>query len=373
VITIFTSIDWFSPAYKAGGPITSIVNLVNSYGSENINFKIFTSNNDLNKEKLEIQADIWAEYNSHTLVCYSSDANRSIRSVIEEIKKSKPDILFINGLYSLYFNLAPLLFGKAPIKVLSPRGMLHPGALSQKRIKKYLYLKLLRLTKAHRRCTFHACNEEEKLYIYQHFGTNVRVCIAENFPRQFKEQSNYNKQKGSLSLITVALISPMKNYLHVLQALRSCKDTITYHIYGPIKDKEYWDLCLKEIKQLPHNINVIYHKDIPPFEVESALENAHVYIQPSKSENYGHSFIEALSAGKPVITSNSTPWNNLNNNMAGINLDPENISQITKSIDFFAAMDINDFKKWSAGAVDYSKKAVDIKAIQKQYNELFQI
>ena len=47
---ILIFIDWFWPGYLAGGPIQSVLALVNSL-NDTFNFKIITTNTDLNSEK----------------------------------------------------------------------------------------------------------------------------------------------------------------------------------------------------------------------------------------------------------------------------------------------------------------------------------
>ena len=367
--TISIFIPWFSPAYKAGGPIQSIANMVDEL-NQSIYFKIFCSNTDVDGSVLDVQANTWQKFNDTSEVFYVSDKNLSVTLINKEIKHLNSDIIFINGIYSLYFNLLPILISNSR-KIVSVRGMLHPGALSQKTFKKKLYLFLWKVFKLHKKCEFHASNEEERKYIEKVFGKSVKIFVAQNFPRQFKRQIPLQKKTGILKLISVALISPMKNYLMVLEALQHCNETIEYSIYGAIKDPEYWQACLKQIELLPNNISVKYSGDILPSKVEDALYQSHVFILPSKSENFGHAFYEALSAGKPLITSNNTPWNNLKASKAGMNVALENTNEIVDAIKFFAAMDQEEFDTWSLSANEYAAKAIDINEIKKQYREMF--
>ena len=96
----------------------------------------------------------------------------------------------------------------------------------------------------------------------------------------------------------------------------------------------------------------------------------HVYIQPSDSENYGHSMVEALSAGLPLITSENTPWLNLQEEFAGVNvvLDP---TAISKAIDRFARMSQEEFDGMSAAAAAYIHKRVNLEEINQQYQRMF--
>ena len=91
---------------------------------------------------------------------------------------------------------------------------------------------------------------------------------------------------------------------------------------------------------------------------------------PSKSENFGHAIAESLSAGKPVITSNNTPWNNLEVNNAVINTAAD-VQSISKAISFFAELDQSDYNGFVTGSKLYSiqnnKTAEKIKAYRKLF------
>ncbi|MEO6231215.1 MAG: glycosyltransferase [Ferruginibacter sp.] len=370
--TIFITIDWFHPAYKAGGPVQSIANLVEQYRQEGVQFKIFCSGNDLDGTVNEgVQFDSWNNYNPYTQVWYTSPGKRSVAVLLREIKQCNASVLFAIGIYSWYFNLVPLLFSKVPVKIMSVRGMLHPGALSQKAFKKKIYLSLFKLIGLQKRCSFHATDTTEKNFIQQTFGIGANVFVAGNYPRLFKLQTANDKQSGVLQLVTIALVSPMKNIALVLDALKDCSQHVNYHIYGPLKDEAYWQLCQGKITVLPEHIKVTYHGNVVPTKVEATLQLMEVFIMPSKSENFGHAIIEALSAGKPVVTSHHTPFNNLHNEMAGRNVSIDNTSELTAAIDFFAAMPANEFAAWNKCANDYALKSFDINLLNEQYDAMF--
>lgn len=156
----------------------------------------------------------------------------------------------------------------------------------------------------------------------------------------------------------------------VLQALEQCHENIEYNIYGPVKEESYWLQCIEQIKKLPTNIMVNYLGDIPPAAIENVLEQNHVFILPSKSENFGHAIYEALSSGRPVITSTTTPWNNLQNAKAGINVSISGNNEIADAIHFFAAMSEDELIQWSEGAKAYAEKVVDMERTREAYVEM---
>ena len=372
MITVSICIDWFHPAYKAGGPVQSIANLVQQYQPEGLMYKIFCSNADLDGTiNAGVAFDQWVPYNQFTEVWYASKAGLSAKQVRATIKACKPDILLVIGIYSWYYNLLPLLLCKVPVKIISVRGMLHAGALSQKSLKKKIYLAIWKLVGIHRHCFFHATDLVEKGFIQQTFGEQARVFVAGNIPRVFNYHPAVNKKAGSLQLVSIALISPMKNIALVLDALQHCKHQVNYSIYGPVKDAPYWQQCQAKIKGLPSNIVVVYQGDLIPTEIENSLIAQELFVLPSKSENFGHAIAEALSAGKPVITSNNTPFNQLEENKAGKNIAVENVAELTCAIDFFAAMDANEFAGWNKGANEYANSRMDMEGLKKSYDVMF--
>ncbi|MEJ7627553.1 MAG: glycosyltransferase [Ferruginibacter sp.] len=366
--TVLITIPWFHPAYKAGGPVQSIANMVNQF-STGIEYFIVCGNTDLNDTPIEkLETGKWVVYNANTKVWYAEQNKRS-DTLVKITEKLKPDIIYINGMFSWHFTIVPLLFCKAKYKLISPRGMLHPGALSQKRGKKKLFLSLWKFFDLHKKATFHATDNEEKIFIEKNFGDEINTMVAGNFPRIFSFGSSA-KKKGVLKLVSIAVISPMKNHLLVLDALLNIPAIVEYHICGPIKDMEYWQKCLAKMKEMPVNISVIFHGEVPPSGIEEVLNKGHVFILPSKSESFGHAIFEALSSGKPVIISHTTPWQQLKEKKAGINVNL-NINSIADSIAFFADMVQEEYSEWSHSACDYSKKAIDFDILKDQYANLF--
>ena len=171
---------------------------------------------------------------------------------------------------------------------------------------------------------------------------------------------------------TVALISPMKNHLAVLQALQKSSASVQWHIYGPVKDAVYWKECEQFIHKLPKNITVVYHGELSPADLTKAMEQFQLFIMPSKSENFGHALLEALSAGKPVITTNTTPFKNLQTVKAGYTADVNQLSEeLSVAISLFAAMNETEFGEHSKAAAAFATTFVDTKLIRQQYQTLF--
>jgi glycosyltransferase involved in cell wall biosynthesis len=313
-------------------------------------------------------------------VYYNSNRSAGLSFFKNAFSQIKPGIIFLNGLYSFSYHLKPLMAAwlyrsqNKPTKIiLSPRGMLHPGALSQKRFKKWLYFLLFKLSGVSKKISWHATDEKEVHFIRQKFK-HARIDLAGNFPKLSKPQPSPYKEQGKLIMGTIALISAMKNHLEILNALKSIGGAITWHIYGPIKDQSYWQSCTSLINQLPSNIQVIYHGAINPNQVPSALETIQLFILPSKSENFGHAICEAMSAGRPVITTDTTPYSNLQHFNAGYTINNQNFNEdLTKAIQLFADMETDEFNVYTENAIGYIHNKTNLQKIKSQYQNLFSI
>jgi len=327
-----------------------------------------------------IKADDWISWENNTKIFYRSKQISNRKYFIDRYEEVAPDFIYINGLFSYHYNIIPLLAAKNYTKknpnvkiILSPRGMLHPGALSQKTLKKRIYLAFLKRSQLHKSILWHATDEQEATFIKNQFG-DVKISIAGNFPKLSALLPSPPKQPDSLIMGTLALISPMKNHLEILKSLKNISSVITWHIYGPVKDQQYWNECLQMINSLPKNIQVIYHGAVEPARVYELFKQIHLYIQPSKSENFGHAILEALSAGKPVITTNTTPFTKLSEKKAGQTIDINQLElQLTNAIDYFAKMNAEEFSVFQNGAVDFANNFVNVEKLKEQYRTMFEI
>jgi glycosyltransferase involved in cell wall biosynthesis len=178
------------------------------------------------------------------------------------------------------------------------------------------------------------------------------------------------KQPGNLKLVSVALVGPMKNYHLVLAALKKAEGNVTYNIYGPVVNRNYWNDCLNIIKDLPNNIQVNYHGELPPEKVKDILAENHVFILPSVSENFGHAIFESLSAAKPVITSNNTPWKNLQNFNAGWNTETTT-NDIAVVINEAIALNNDQYSNMCNGAKAVADEYLNKADFSTAYKQLF--
>lgn len=366
--------DYFDPAYKAGGPIRSLVNLVKLM-EELFDFYILTSNQDHDGTTLLVEGDSWISYGKSSQALYMSKKNRGFAAIKKIISEVGPEVVYLNGIYSLPFVVYPLWilrkWNHTKI-VIAPRGMLQAEPLSIKPGKKKVYLAVLAHFFLRSDVSWHVTNEQEKLELLKFSKEAQYISVIGNVPNfheNIQTESGASIKKKVFG--TVALISPMKNIHLILEALANIPDELEYIIYGPIKDQLYWSECLDLIKELPSNIQVIYKGEIVPDQVGETICGFDYYIQPSKSENFGHSIFEAFNQAIPVIISDQTPWRNLQELKAGWDVNLKNPNPLVSAIKKAIQLDDDTYLKYRFGARKVAEKYMEENDFIQDYQELF--
>ena len=139
-------------------------------------------------------------------------------------------------------------------------------------------------------------------------------------------------------MVYIARIHPTKNTLKAIEWLEGLSGNIQYDIYGSIENEMYWKQCQDAITKLPQNITIRYMGVINHEQVASTIAEYHAYYMPTTGENFGHSIVEAMLMGKPVIISDQTPWTDVNGN-GGYAIALENKKGFIDAIQALCEMD----------------------------------
>ena len=120
------------------------------------------------------------------------------------------------------------------------------------------------------------------------------------------------KDVGELRLTYIARVHPTKNTLTGIRWLSEVKGRVIYDIYGSLEDTQYWQQCEEAISKLPENVMVNYRGVINHDAVPKTLVGYHAYYMPTTGANFGHSIVESMLMGRPVVISDQTPWTDVN-------------------------------------------------------------
>lgn len=373
---ILIPIGGFIPAKKYGGPVASILNLCDLFKNEDIEFYILTVDHDLGSSKrFENIDDGWNKLDSCN-VMYLRE--REVKySVLKKIHDEiSPDIIYLNSLFLAKFTIPFLIISSkvsTPV-LLAPRGDICKGFSGK--YKKIPYILFLSYFFNRRTTYFQATSKEEASQIYKYLilgKKSEKIFELSNIPEaSVLRYAHSIKEPGKLKCVFCARIQKKKNLLGAIYMLASCKKSIQFDIYGPIESNDYWIQCKLAISKLPQNIKVQYKGLLEHRDVKTTISKYDLFYFPTFSENYGHSIIEALQCGLPVLISDQTPWNDLEQYGAGFafSLNAPNLFSLT--IDNLSDIKEDEYNKYRIAAENYVRDKLKFEELKNCYRKAFE-
>jgi len=375
---ILTFVRFYLPGHRSGGPVRSISNLVERLGHE-FEFRIVTSDRDSGDHEPYPDAgnDRWTSV-GNAQVMYLAPERQSWRTMRKLVATTPHDAVYLNGVFHPQYTVFPLLATRrlknmtTPVIVV-PRGELGPGALALKVAKKRVFLWFAKLTGIYGRVVWQATCAEERQQIESVFGADVNVWTARNLgalPADV-EQSAAPKKPGELRLVFLSRLARKKNVHGALEMLRQIRGNVTFTIHGPKRDMDYWNQCERIAASLPGNVSVVYGGPVDHDKVSETLSRHHVFYFPTQGENYGHAIVEAFCAGLPVLTSDQTPWRELETNRVGWDVPLSEPARFREIIEQCVNMHETEFAELSRNAYAYGRQiATDPEAVE-QHRRMF--
>lgn len=368
---ILTIIGRYLPGYKAGGPIRSIANLVDHLGDE-FQFHVLTSDRDLGDREPYpgIQKGVW-HAQGKAQVLYLSPMEQTLFALYGLLRILTYDLIYLNSCFSP-LTIKTLLLRKLGLIprvpfVLAPRGEFSSGALAIKTYKKRPYLFLSNRIGLYEGIHWQASSSYELEDIRKQITRPFHVALASPItPRAALAQEHPNlypgklscaiKRGGELHVVFLSRISRKKNLDFALNLLGNVKGSVHFDIYGPIEDHNYWHECQHLIGKLPAHIHVQYRGMVPHQEVGPVFSRYHLFLLPTRGENFGHVILESLMAGCPVLISDQTPWHDLEMRGGGWTLPLSDPGKYESILNMCVKMDQAEFTKKSGSAREYASR-----------------
>ncbi len=375
-INVLCLTSYYLPGYKSGGPVRTISAMV-EHLKEEVEFNIVTSDRDL----LDVQAYPSVTQNVWSIVkaahVYYLSPQRRLIQLLKVIRNTPHDILYLNSFFDPIFSIFPLIsewlgFGAGKIIVLAPRGEFSEGALKIKPFKKKIFIRLASLLGIYSKVIWHASSEFEADDIRRVIrGENLQINVAADLALQNDDHlDELQKKVGELRICFISRISPKKNLDFALKVLAMLDEKITFHIYGPIEDKVYWDYCLSIINNINQkNINISYQGIVNHSDVNKVFSCYDLFFFPTLGENFGHVILESMLSGTPVLISNTSIWRNLQREGVGWDLPLSNMEAFCGVIKQLVKLSPDDYDNLRKSTKKYAVLRIqDLEVIQANRN-----
>lgn len=311
----------------SGGPTRTVTSLVNHLRKvEDISVVLATQRSTGSEL---FTGELPGEYLSAVTVqnCTSIVTTRKIqRHVAKLVRDSNMQIIHDHGMW-LPFNhaVAKLASDSNKLRVVHPRGMLEPGALAFKSLKKKLAWALYQKRDLASVTLFFATSDQEADGIRK-AGCRQPIAIIPNgveMPLANELRIGVPESLRIRHAVFISRIHPIKNLIELLRAWSRVKQqNWRLTLAGPDENGHLRDVQ-KCIQDLNLKGTVSYIGPVGGSDKAELLRSADLFILPSLSENFGVVVAEALSYGIPTIATVGTPWKGLLDNGCGWWIAPE--------------------------------------------------
>lgn len=358
--------DFYLPGYKSGGGTWTIVHLVERF-SDRYDFFIVTRNYDGKADKrpyTTVETDAWNQVGD-ARVFYFSAKHFNQKAFAALVNEVEPDAFFLNSFFStpvVKFLSArrKRLFADVPL-VLAPCGELSKASLAVRGLKKRLFLRYAKAAGLYRNIIWKATTEIEKREITSVMGNDIELMIASDLaPKSILPDYDPSvkpiKEKGSVSFAFVLRLVRVKNVEFFLKRLQQIKKgNVTFDLIGPLEDEEYWKEIRPLLDEMPPNVTVNVTEALPHAEALERVCSTHFFVSPTLSENFGYVFLEATAAGSPLLISDRTSWNDIEEHNAGWTVPLAEPREWVEKVNYCLEMEDAEYKAMSRAARNYSE------------------
>lgn len=346
----------YVPGFKDGGPVRSILNLVNIFGDQ-ANFKIMTADRDRDDIKPydNIRVNEWNQVGKAS-VFYVKNGVFKYRQIKQ--CASECDTIYLCGIFNHYI-LRTLLLKRLRLihskVIIAPMGTFSPGAFNFNKQNKFLYLSFLKTLGLFSGVAWSVSSTMEQFDLYQNCHNPKQIFIAEDLPRQPLPHLSFEpKIVNQLNIIFISRISRKKNLSYAIELVAELKGNIQFSIYGTMEDVGYWNECQKLIDGLPSNIQCNYMGEANSEAVLNLFAGSQVFLFPTLGENFGHVIYESLASGCIAVISDQTPWQDLGQNDCGKVIPLSQRQRMIDTLQSYVKMDEPEFSILRSNAINYA-------------------
>ena len=315
ILSFVSSID-----LSSGGPSRSVPMLVKGLAELGVDITLMT----IHSENMNIHA-----LEGTTAKLKVLEPSFSQKEIAQYLRDEKFHLIQIQSMWDLPYHKVMVEARKQGIPyIVTPRGMLEPWSLSQKKWKKKLAWWIYQRNDVQKAACVFTTAKMEADHVSELGITTFKSVIPNGI------ETDAYPCKTSIDVVKKQVL--FLSRVHVKKGIE-----LLFEVWKLIHpDYADWQLLVigngeaEYIHSLENRVETLGLKDsvkiLPPVFGDAKIkvyQESALFCLPSYSENFGMVIAEAMSCGTPVITTTNCPWNILNDTKTGwcIDLSVENI------------------------------------------------
>lgn len=371
VLIIYRS---YFPSTSHLGPATAIRNLAANMAAD-YDFHILTLNHEFTTGEPLFADPAHREKHGDALVEYVPRGVAGLRILVQRLRDDF-DVVDIQCAFDPLLAIPALVLcrlGHAPRSRIfhTPHGIFMDVIMAAGRAKKTLFCRLADALGIYRRVTHLAGSPGEETDIRRRHRSPQTVRVMSQFveasatppaPRQ--------KPAGRLVMAFVGRVTEQKNLLFALDTLRQLPFPSSLDIFGEVGDTDYARQCIAASKAADSRCRVTFLGNLAKDELFARLPHYDLLLHPTLGENFGHSIVEALALGVPVLISDRSPWTDVADHHAGWALPLSQQAAFIEKLSAVHAMGA-EWDALSSGALAYYAHTFDPQKTAARYREAY--
>jgi len=357
---------------QQGGPCNSVHDLAKGLVKAGHKVQVITTNFDI-PEGVGISFDVWTEVDG-VQVYYMRMPKTKRPLIIDLLLLARPsllldvlkdvvcDVMNTNMLYTILSHISAGYAKELDIPLVwTPHGSLLPYTFNRGTLKKKLFLSMPWVKKGLTGCHFHVTSDEEERYVKEFVKNYTGESLdgrIHHIPILFGE--GVFELGGDVSpyphkyMLHLGRVHPKKNLENLISArpLAKIDPAIKLVIAGWTGEVPEYTRTLKGlVEKLKLGDRVVFtEKRVAGRAKATRYRHAEVFVLPSESENFGMVVLESLAQGVPVIASNKTPWQVLEQKGAGYWV-PNGPASLARALERFFAQSDTERKSMKENAI----------------------
>lgn len=317
VLTFITNIS-----LKCGGPSRSVPMLVKGLAEVGVDVTLMAYRTD--------------DMNTHALEGTSAklkilEKGISAKEIEAFILAEKFDLIQMQSMWAKSYHQVAKIARKYSIPyIITPRGMLEPWSLSQKKWKKKLALMLYQMKDLQKSACIFTTAEMEAQHVRE-LGVKVPMSVIPNGIETEEYPCRKNRSEVKKQVLFLSRVHVKKGIELLLEAWKRIHETYPDWLLKIVGNGEeaYIKSLKAKVKELGLDSYVQISEPVFGKEKVHLYQSSSIFCLPSYSENFGMVIAEAMSCGVPVITTTNCPWEILNETNTGwcIDLSVENLEK----------------------------------------------